>query len=284
MPTRSDPSSRLKVTVCHSGDERCISKTMAGGPPLIIGMTRPDGANEALATALSARLPDAVLIDWPLLTFTPIPDPQKARAALAQITTGDWAIFVSPRAVRFAHELRDLTTLASIHWAAVGDTTTATIESLFSEPPPIHRPATTQDSEGLLASLPIEAMRGHTVWLFRGKTGREKLVETLRHHGITVKPVPVYQRSCAPMPATLPPALPSTWVITAPESLRCLRKLFDQANTAEERQRLLHCNLVVINERTEARARSLGFTGAVVHAENPDNAALARACAVLKQD
>lgn len=256
---------------------------MTGGSPLTIVLTRPDGANDGLATALSTLLPDARLINWTLLRFEPSSEPQQTHSTIAQITAGDWAIFVSPRAVRFAHELHDLTTLPAIHLAAVGETTTAAIQSLFSDPPQVHRPLTTQDSEGLLANLPIEAMRGHTVWLFRGETGREKLADSLRENGISVTPVPVYRRSCAPAPDTLPPS-PATWVITSPESLRCLHKQADRANTAEERSGLLHCNLVVINARTEARARALGFTGAIVRAEAPDDAALARACAIFKQD
>ncbi len=256
---------------------------MTSGSPLTIGLTRPDGANDELAKAISSLLPDATLLNWPLLTFAPIPERQKALSAMARITAGDWAIFVSPRAVCFAHDLHDLTALPDLHWAAVGDTTTAAIQSLFSDPPQVHRPSSTQDSEGLLASLPIEAMRGHTVWLFRGQTGRETLADTLRQNGITVIPVPVYRRNCARRPAHLS-ALPSTWVITAPESLRCLRQLADTLESAEDRARLLHCNLVVINARTEARARSLGFTGAIVRAEAPDDAALARACVVFKQD
>lgn len=251
--------------------------------PLVIGLTRPDGANAQLATALSALLPTATLLDWPLLAFSPAAEPQKARAAMAQITSGDWAIFVSPRAVRFAHDLHDLTELPDLHWAAVGDTTTATIQSLFSDPPQVHRPSTTQDSEGLLANLPFDAMRGHTVWLFRGETGRELLADTLRLNDICVRSVPVYRRHCAPAPKIAPP-LPSVWVITSPQSLQCLRTLVDRRDTAAERARLLHCNLVVINTRTEARARSLGFTGAIVRAQAPDDAALARACAVFKQD
>jgi uroporphyrinogen-III synthase len=256
---------------------------MTGDKPLIIALTRPDGTNTGLASALSALLPDATLVNWPLLTFAPLPEPQQAHSAMTRIAAGDWGIFVSPRAVRFAHRLHDLTTLPTIHWAAVGETTATTIQAMFPNPPQVHRPATTQDSEGLLANLPIEAMRGHTVWLFRGETGREKLADTLRQQGIEVIPVPVYRRSCAPEPDTLPP-LPSTWVITSPESLHCLRKLAKQPDTAEEWSRLLHCNLVVINARTEARARSLGFTGAIVRTEAPDDAALARACAVFKQD
>lgn len=256
---------------------------MTGGSPLIIGLTRPDGTNDGLATALSTLLPDATLLNWPLLTFTPIPEPQQAHSAMARIAAGDWGIFVSPRAVRFAHELHDLTSLPEIHWVAVGEATAANIRALFPAPPQVLRPSTTQDSEGLLADLPLEAMHGHTVWLFRGETGREKLANTLRQNDITVIPVPVYRRSCTLTPDTLP-SLPSTWVITSPESLQCLHKLADRADTAEERSGLLHCNLVVINARTEARARSLGFTGAIVRAEAPDDAALARACAVFKQD
>lgn len=256
---------------------------MTGSAPLVIGLTRPDGTNDGLAAALSALLPDATLINWPLLAFDPPSEPHQAHSAMARIVAGDWGIFVSPRAVCFAHEQHDLTTLPEIHWAAAGDTTAASIQALFTAPPQVLRPSTTQDSEGLLAELPLEAMRGHTVWLFRGETGREKLADTLRQHGISVTPVPVYRRSCAPEPEAAA-ALPSTWVITSPESLQCLRNLADRPDSAAERSGLLHCNLVVINARTETRARSLGFSGAIVRAEAPDDAALARACAVFKQD
>jgi len=266
---------------------------MTGYKPLLIALTRPEGTHDGLAAALSALLPEAELIHWPLLAFEPTPEPQQAQALMAQIAADDWSIFVSPRAVHFAHRLHDLTTLPTIHWAAVGQATAAAIQSLFSDPPYIHTPSSTQDSEGLLAALPMDDenkddetnvdMHGRTVWLFRGHTGREKLADNLRQHGIKVVPIPVYQRLCAAVPDTVHP-LPSTWVITAPESLQCLRKLADRLDTAAEWSRLLHCNLVVINARTEARARSLGFTGAIVRAEAPDDAALARACAIFKQD
>lgn len=271
---------------------------MTGTTPLVIGLTRPDGANSKLAKVLSDLLPEAILIDWPLLTFVPTSEPAQVRSAFARINPGDWGIFVSPRAVRFAHGLHDLTTLPAIHWAAIGSSTAASLRSLFADPPLIYQPATTQDSEGLLKALPTEMMLGHTVWLFRGETGREKLAESLRQHGVTVNPIPVYRRLCAqttegkttrsqaPRGNTFEGRItdPSIWIITSPASLQCLRMAAEQVDTAEERTRLLHCNLVVINTRTEARARSLGFTGAIVRAEAPDDAALARACAVFKQD
>lgn len=253
---------------------RCDSATQSIP---IIALTRPAGGNTGLAAAIRAIRPAVQILDWPLLDFEPTPDPAAARAALSRIAVDDWLIFVSPRAVQFAHALRDLTSLPACHWAAVGTATATAIRSLSPALAAIHVPTTTQDSEGLLVELPLATLAGRHVWIFRGETGREMLADTLRAQGAIVHTVAVYRRICAALPWSNA-VLPTLWVITAPDSLGCLRHLADRIPAAYLRAGLLHSGLVVINERAEARARELGFTGTIIRAGAPDDSALARAC------
>jgi uroporphyrinogen-III synthase len=242
----------------------------------LIALTRPAGGNQRLAAAIYAHLPEARLIDWPLLAFTPPSNPAATMAIINQITLGDWLIFVSPRAVHFAHALRPLNTLPACRWAAVGAATVAALQAVFPRVPPVLSPTTTQDSEGLLRTLPLDAMLGQRVWIFRGDTGRELLIEALSAQGAHAEPIPVYRRLCAPGGASAE-ILPALWVLSAPSALTCLRALADGAPTAALARRLLHCGLIVINERTEHQARALGFTGIITRAHAPDDAALAQA-------
>ena len=243
----------------------------------LIALTRPVG-NQRLAAAIYACLPQAELIDWPLLTFAPPPNPAIPIAKINHITQDDWLIFVSPRAVHFAHALRPLNTLPAYRWAAVGTATAAALREVFPAVPPVLLPTTTQDSEGLLRALPLGAMRGQQVWIFRGDTGREHLKEALIAAGSRAEPIPVYQRLCAPSQAPIE-RWPTLWVISAPAALACLRALADQHPTDAGGRGLLHCPLIVINERTEHQARALGFTGIITRAHAPDDAALVQALA-----
>jgi len=143
----------------------------AAGP--LIALTRPAGGNQRLAAKIHAQLPEARLLDWPLLAFLPVSNPAIPSALINQISPGDWLIFASPRAVQFAHALRPLNTLPACHWAAVGAATAAALRAVFPLVPPVLSPSTTQDSEGLLHALPLGDMLGQRVWIFRGDTGRE---------------------------------------------------------------------------------------------------------------
>lgn len=246
-------------------------------PPLI-ALTRPAEANEGLAQLLRTSYPDMPTLNWPLLTISPPLDSGALRAQMAEISAADWLVFVSPRAVHYAHALSPLDQLPARQWAAVGRATAAALQDYAQAlDPGIVTPSTTQDSEGLLAALPLARLRGQRVWIVRGETGRGALAAGLKAGGATVQFLPVYRRHCAPPPSDVP-RLPTVWVITAPESLDCLRAWADRTMNAGQCQGLLHSGLVVINERTEAKARALGFTGPVIRADAPGDQALARAC------
>lgn len=260
----------------HSNFAQDRSAPLAHKAGPLIALTRPAGGNQSLAAEIAAQLPEARLIDWPLLAFLPPPNPAIPRALMDQITSGDWLIFASPRAVEFAHALRPLSTLPACHWAAVGAATAAAIRAVFPFVPPVLSPNTTQDSEGLLRALPLGDMRGQRVWIFRGDTGREHLKEALIAKGAYAEPIPVYQRLCAPSQAPIK-AWPSLWIISAPAALTCLQALAAKAPTDALARGLLHCDLIVINARNEHHARTLGFTGIITCAHAPDDAAIVQA-------
>ena len=245
-------------------------------PSPLIALTRPAGGNQRLAAAIYARLPQARLIDCPLLRFAPPADPAVALARIDHIAPGDWLIFVSPRAVQFTNALRPLNRLPACHWAAVGAATQAAVQAAFPTVPPVLVPHTTQDSEGLLDALPLATLRGQRVWIFRGDSGREHLKDRLNAHGALAEPIAIYERHCAAPPPAIP-AFANVWIISAPAALTCLRHWIDSAPADAPARGLLHCTLIVINERTAQHARALGFTGQITCAQAPDDAALAEA-------
>jgi uroporphyrinogen-III synthase len=61
--------------------------------------------------------------------------------------------------------------------------------------PHVNVPATTQDSEGLLALPELADVRARRAVIFRGDGGRELLADTLRARGATVDCVTCYRRA-----------------------------------------------------------------------------------------
>lgn len=242
-------------------------------------LTRPLGQNAALAQSLQARWPGLAVIEHPLLDFVASADAGAAQAQLAECQAGDWLIFVSPRAVQFTAALLPLTQLPAVRFACIGSATANALQALRPDATPVV-PATTADSEGLLAALHPSEFNATRVWLLRGQDGRDLLRERLRDWGATVTPVPVYQRRCAPPIEHWP--FDAIWVITAPAALQCLHTAIMQC-AESERARLLHCDLVLINSRSAELARRLSFTGTITLSHAPDDAALATACAQAVQ-
>jgi len=246
-------------------------------------LTRPAGANEALRTALESARPagmTARLHDLPLLAIRPVDDHAPLREALATMAADDLVVFVSPRAVAMAAAHRPLADWPPARFAAVGRATGEALSAAGR--PAAFLPRGSEDSEGLLARLGEVEVRGHTVWIVRGETGRPLLAERLAERGARPVFVPVYRRECAgradgPVVSAAGPA--TAWILTAPQAIDCLAAL---AATAEAtRPGLLDSSLVVINERARDRAREQGFGGEIVVAGGPSPDTLARAAWAL---
>jgi len=196
----------------------------------------------------------------------------------AGLTEADWLIFVSPRAVQFADSIRPLADWAAGRVLAVGAATAEALRKAGKTE--VEVPLGSQDSEGVLATLATDkqSLAGRRVWIIRGSHGREKLAHELVAAGARAKFLPVYRRSCADWPVAVPPlGQETTWIVTSPEALRCLRASRAFAGHASGEQGLLNSGLVLINRRAETVARQLGFTGPVVCAGAPDDDALAAA-------
>ncbi|MEW5838851.1 MAG: uroporphyrinogen-III synthase [Pseudomonadota bacterium] len=188
-----------------------------------IVLTRPTGQNEALAARIRAAGGEVILL--PLLDIAPPAAPLSVQSLHAQLARSDWAIFISPNAVRMA-----LRVLPAADWpttlrlAAIGQGTARTLrEAGLGE---ALAPAAGADSESLLALAEFAQPSGRRILLVRGEGGRELLAQTLTERGASVEHAVVYRRLACP------PGLPALrqqiggertlWVITSSEALRVL--------------------------------------------------------------
>jgi uroporphyrinogen-III synthase len=198
-------------------------------------ITRPQAQALALAARVAASGRRVELL--PLLEIAPLADTAALIAALADLERYAMVAFVSPNAIDAA--------LAHIaHWppsvtlAVLGEGSRIALAAhgITPENATIVSPrdAAHSDSEHLLATLDLEALRGRRVLIVRGDSGRELLADGLRAAGIEVVPVAAYRRTVP----VLTPELGATlqrllaqehdWIVTSSEALRGLLHLLEQ--------------------------------------------------------
>lgn len=162
------------------------------GPLADIGIlvTRPARQAGAFAQKISAL--GAAPVIFPAIAILPPADPTRLARAHAELRDYDFAVFVSANAVEYGAP-------GASHWPA---SVTAfapgpgTAEALAAAGIAGARvPATTFDSEGLLALPEFVAPRGKRIVIFRGDGGREQLGDALRARGATVEYVACYRRA-----------------------------------------------------------------------------------------
>jgi len=237
-------------------------------PAVVI--TRPRQQAGALAQAVAALGRTPVLL--PLLEIAPLDDPAPLRVALADLVdSADPAAlvaFVSPNAIDAAFAQIGAWPL-SVPVAIVGEGSRAALarHGVASPAYTIFSPADSahSDSEHLLASLDLAALKGRRVLIVRGDGGRELLADALRAAGARVEAVTAYRRSVPVLDQELGARLrallaqPNDWIITSSEALRGLARLVEQLDPAGGMGALRAQRLIVPHARIAASARALGL-------------------------
>lgn len=268
-------------------------------PKIVI--TRPRAQAEPLAQRLRAAGHDAVVL--PLLEIGPVADAAPLRAALAALPSYALVAFVSPNAIdaAFAHLAggAGAATAAAggeggaiapalapgVRWpahvavAVVGEGSRSALERHGIDPalrvhcPPPDGPS---DSEHLLATLDLAALRGQKVLLIRGQGGRELMADAFRAAGAQVDVVAAYSRRIPALTPDLSTQLhdllaeTNTWIITSSEALRGLMTLVQQCPQPDLVSKLQQQQFLVPHARIEQTARALGLPSVTLTASGDE--------------
>jgi len=238
----------------------------SAGPLAGLGIlvTRP--ARQAGAFAQKIAALGAAPVIFPAIAILPPPDSAPLARVHADLGSYDVAVFVSANAVEYgAPDPR--TWPATVAVLAPGPGTAEALAALGIAGARI--PATTFDSDGLLALPELAAPSSKRVVIFGGEGGREQLGDTLRTRGATVDYVACYRRAA---PASGGEGLAEAFraaridavTITSSEGLHNLWQLADAATRAAWRAR----PTFVPHPRIAAHARELGL--AVVETAGSD--------------
>ncbi|QYJ75006.1 uroporphyrinogen-III synthase [Shewanella sp. FJAT-52076] len=215
-------------------------------------LTRPEGKNAAMASAL-----DALAIPYLVEPLLSVEAAAVTQAQVDELSRADILIFISTSAVSFAPPwLQNQWPNAAYY--AVGD---ATADALALQGIKAERsPADSQATEGLLTLPSLEHVSGKHIVIVRGKGGREAMADGLRLRGANVSYLEVYQRACPPLNAA---AIVSRWqsfgidtiVVTSGEVLENLINLVPKDSFAWLRD----CHIIVPSTRVETQARKKGL-------------------------
>lgn len=157
-----------------------------GGRGVVV--TRP--ARQAAGFASKLATVGAAPIVFPAIVILPPADRAPLDAAHTSLPGCDFAFFVSANAAEYGAPAQWPPSVIAF---APGP---GTAEALVAcGVPDVRVPATTQDSEGLLALPELRDVAGKRAVVFRGEGGRELLADTLRERGARVDCVACYRRA-----------------------------------------------------------------------------------------
>jgi len=176
-------------------------RATAAGPLDGLGVlvTRPVRQAEGFANKLAALGARAVV--WPAIVILPPEDREALDRAQATLDRYDLAFFVSANAVEYGAPPAGRWP-PSLPAYAPGPGTAEALAAVGVAD--VRVPATSYDSEGLLALPALRALDGKRVVIFRGEGGRELLADELDRRGASVDAVVCYRRAA---PATDPHGL-----------------------------------------------------------------------------
>lgn len=227
-------------------------------------VTRPAHQAEALCQRIDALGGEA--IRFPVLAIEGPADKNAVQAQLANLSRYDWAIFISPNAVRRSFELlkqQGQSWPKSLKAAVVGAGTARTLEEILGRPADLC-PSERFDSEGLLALPELQSVADKNILILRGEGGREWLADTLKARGAKVAYAEVYRRvqpniDPQPLVDSLQQGKLDILTVTSSEGLQNLLTMLGDEGAELIRQQAL----IVVSERSARQARELGFTGEI---------------------
>lgn len=229
-----------------------------GGAGIVI--TRPVSQAAGLAREIAA-LGGRPLI-FPAIVILPPADATALHAVQRDLARYDVAIFVSANAVEYG--VGDPAAWpAHLLALAPGPGTAAALAAVGIAN--VRTPASTMDSEGLLALPELSAVEGKRVLIFRGDSGRELLRSALESRGAHVTQVECYRRA---RPESGAAGLLEAWherridamTVTSSEGLDNLWAILD----AEGRDDLAATPTFVPHPRIAEHARRLGLRKLIV--------------------
>lgn len=254
--------------------------------PGTVVITRPLAQARPLAARVAALgIPVELL---PLLDIEPLPDQSALLAALARLCapTPGYAMvaFVSPNAIdaAFAH-IKQWPPAVTLAVLGEGSRMALAAHGITPDRFDIVSPADNgrSDSEHLLQTLDLAALKDQPVLIIRGESGRELMADGLRAAGANVDVVAAYRRSVPRLTPTLeatlrrllgqttqpPQPTPSNvWVITSSEALRGLCALLAELDekhpggASDYVVSMQQQHLIVPHARIAETARDLGFS------------------------
>ena len=225
-----------------------------------IVITRPARQAAGLAQEIAA-LGGQPLV-FPAIVILPPSDTAALREVQWHLARYDIAVFVSANAVEYG--VGDPASWpARLLTLAPGPGTAAALAAVGISN--VRIPATTMDSEGLLALPELETAAGKRVVIFRGDAGRELLKSALEARGAEVTQVECYRRA---RPESGAAGLIEAWrqkridavTLTSSEGLDNLWAILDN----EGRRYLAATPVFVPHPRIAEHARALGLNEPIV--------------------
>ena len=153
-------------------------------------VTRPVRQASTVAQRLATLGARAIV--WPAIVILPPADTGPLDRAHRQLGDYHLAVFESPNAVEYGAPDAALWP-ASLPIYAPGLGTAEAVAAVGL--PAAHVPATTFDSDGLIALAALRDVAGKRVVIFRGDDGRAQLGDALRARGAIVEYIPCYRRA-----------------------------------------------------------------------------------------
>lgn len=243
---------------------------------LTVLVTRPAGQADELVRLIESAGGRA--LRFPAVEIAEPADTAALKAILRGLPSFDWAIFISPNAVNKTFNLLK----AQGEWprnvrvAGIGKGSATALKHFGIANPLV--PSGRFDSEGLLASPPLQDIHGKRIVIFRGDGGREALGDTLAARGAEVTYAECYRRI---KPRADAGPLLRAWArgelhVVTLTSVQSLHNLFDVLGKLGQ-QWLLKTPTVVVSERIADACRELRFKAPVIVAENASDAAVVAA-------